>query len=443
MRDRKIHLVGHLLCGPTLHHTGGWRHPDSDVEELLSPTRYENLARIYERGMFDGVLIVDGPALQGLAPDRPSLQVQYGVQMALLDPMLVLAQMARVTTHLGLCATVSTLVTPPYQIARQFATLDHLSGGRAGWNIVTSASPAIAANYGLEDFLGKEDRYDQADEVIEACLALWDTWDDDALELDRKSGRFADPAKVHYVQYKGKRINIRGGLNVPRSPQGHPVFLQAGASSRGRRFAARWAEAVFTHQREKSAAQAFYADIKNEVAMSGRNPESCAILPALEVFVDKSDALAREQAAALDSLADDRAGLSVLSSIFGRDVTGDALETPISKVALGPRDAVVEGAHQNVVRVAVDGREATLGEVAHLQATTWLSPRFVGTPESIADEMQDRFESGCCDGFVITHALSPGSLEKFVDLVVPELQRRGLLREKYTGRTLRENLTDM
>ncbi len=270
--------------------------------------------------MFDGVLIVDGLYIPGLARDRTSLEVEYGALMFLLDPMLILAQMARVTDHLGLSATVSTLVTPPYQIARQLASLDHLSKGRAGWNIVTSATPAVAHNFGMSELPGKQDRYDHADEVVEACMALWETWDEDALELSRETGRFADPTKVHYIEYEGKQVKLRGGLATPRSPQGHPVFLQAGASSRGRQFAARWAEAIFTLQYEKAAAQAFYSDIKGTMDTYGRKPASCLILPAIEVFVDKTEALAQERAAQLDSLADSRAGLADLSTIFGRDL---------------------------------------------------------------------------------------------------------------------------
>jgi FMN-dependent oxidoreductase (nitrilotriacetate monooxygenase family) len=437
---RSMHLVGHLVTGPVLHHTGGWRHPDSDADLVLDPARYENLARIYEAGKFDGVFIVDGMVLSGISPDSPSPHIEHGMLMFLLDPMLVLAQMARVTRHLGLAATQNTLVTPPFQIARQFATLDHLSHGRAGWNIVTGAIKAVTSNYGIAQLPPAGDRYDHADEVVEACLALWETWDADAVELNKATGRFADPAKVHYVTYQGKQVKLEGGLPTPRSPQGHPVFLQAGASARGKRFAARWAEAIFTIQRDKASAQAFYGEIKDLVDSEGRFPDSCKVLPAVEVFVDKSQAAAEERAEALDSLADPRAGLSALSSIFGRNVLDDPLDTPVSQVPVGPAGPPVEGTYQNVLGMRVRGREATLGEVAHLQATTHLSPRFVGTPESVADQMQDLFESGGCDGFVITHALSPGSLSSFVSLAVPELQRRGIFRREYTGATFRENL---
>lgn len=440
MPERQMHLVGHLLMGPSLHHAGAWRHPESDAHLVLNPERYENLARIYERGLFDGVFIVDGLNIPGLGPDKRSLELEYGTLMMLLDPLLVLSLMARVTKHLGLAATMNTLVTPPYQIARQFATLDHLSNGRAGWNIVTGASPTVTANFGLSNLPSATERYDHADEVVEACLALWNTWEEGALEVDRRRGRFADPDKVRYVNYEGTRVNVHGGLVTPRSPQGHPVFMQAGSSERGRRFAARWAEVIFTIRNDKVGARAFYADMKGALDDIGRRPDSCAILPSIEVFVDESGARAQEQAAALDSLAIERSGLTVLSSIFGRDVTADALDTPVSQVPLGPSGAPVVGVYENVLSVRIDDREPTLGELAHLQATTHLSPRFVGTPESVVDEMQDRFETGCCDGFIVTHALSPGSLEKFVDLVVPELQRRGLFRKKYTGATFRENL---
>ena len=440
MASRNLHLVGHLLIGPVLHHAGGWRHPDSDADGILSPERYENLARAYERCMFDGVLIVDGQNIPGLSPTRPSSEVEYGYLMMLMDPMLVLAQMARVTNHLGLAATLSTMVTPPWHIARSMATLDHLSHGRAGWNIVTGGSNDMAGNFGLTELPSTQERYDHADEVVEACLALWDTWEPDALEINRETGRFADPAKVHYVEYEGKQVQVHGGLVTPHSPQGHPVFLQAGGSSRGRQFAARWAEAIFTIQGSKEGAQKFYREIKAELDAFDRKPDDCKVLPAIEVIVDETEDAALEQAASLDSLALDRAGLSVLSTVFGRDVRDDDLDTPVSQVKTPEGGPPVSGPYENLLRMRVDGREPTLGEIAHLQATTHLSQRYVGTPEMIADEMQDRFESEACDGFIVTHALSPGSLHKFADFMVPELQRRSILRKEYTGATFRENL---
>lgn len=440
MSKRMMHLVGHLTTGPVLHHAGAWRHPESDVTEILSPERYERLAKIYERGLFDGVLLVDYLYLPGMMPDGNSVHIKHGSQMALLDPMIVLAQMARVTEYLGLAATMSTLMTNPYSIARQFATLDHFSKGRAGWNIVTATTPLAVQNYGLAELPRPDERYDHADEVMKACLALWSTWDHDALEVNRETGRFADPSKVHYVGYEGKRVQLHGALTTPQSPQGHPVFLQAGASDRGRQFASRWAEAIFTHQFDAAGARAFYSDIKGRLVSYGRAEDSCAVLPAVEVFVDTTEGQAQEQAAYLDSLVDREVGLAILSNTFGRDLLHDPLDAPISQVKPGPN--AVGGIYQNAVGVQVDGREATLGEVAHLQATTWLSPRLVGTPDQVADELQDRFESGCCDGFVVTHALSPGSLNRFVDLVVPELQKRGIYRERYVGSTFRENLQD-
>ncbi len=439
MAKRMMHLVGHLATGPILHHVGAWRHPDSDADLILSPERYEQLARLYERGMFDGVFLVDTPHLPGLTGDGAIAQVESS-QITLLDPTVVLAQMARVTEHLGLTATISTLLVNPYTIARQLATLDHLSNGRAGWNIVTAVSPLVTDNFGYTDLPEKEERYDHADEVVEACLELWSTWGEDALKVDRATGRFADPAKIRYVRYEGDRVSLRGGLTTPRSPQTHPVLMQAGSSPRGRRFAARWAEAIFTLQWDKQIAREFYADLKNAVVDAGRAPESCAILPAVEVFVDTTEARAQEQAERLDSLADDRSGLAYLSRTFDVDLSEIALDTPISQVPSGPHSTT--GLRENALRVRVGDREATLGEVAHLQATTWLSPRLVGTAEDIADQLQERLESECCDGFVITHALSPGNLERFVDLVVPELQRRGVYRRRYAGATFRENLHD-
>lgn len=328
----------------------------------------------------------------------------------------------------------------PAPPASQFASLDHISQGRAGWNIVTSNSDLDARNFGREQLPDKNLRYDRADQVIEACEQLWETWEPDALRIDREAGVFADADKVRWVDYSGSLVQTRGALTTPRSPQGRPVYMQAGSSARGMDFAARWAEVVFTLQHDEQRMREFRSELRDRAERDhGRSPDSVLVLPSVEVFVDDTTDLATERAAQLDALATPEMGLEPLSQLFGVDLVGVRLDTPVSQIERVPGRGV-EGATQNILARRVHGRELTLGEAALSQATTWDAPRLAGTPEEVVDRMQELFETGCCDGFVLSHAPSPEGLTRFVDLVVPELQRRGIYRDRYEGRTFRENL---
>jgi FMN-dependent oxidoreductase (nitrilotriacetate monooxygenase family) len=442
MPHTQMHLLGHICIGPTNHHLGGWRHPDSDVDLLLDPGRYEDLARIYERGLFDGAFIVDLQYVSGLAQGRAGVALEFGGQHYMLDPMQVLAVMSRVTRRLGLVATMSTSFNPPYRIARQFATLDHLSHGRAGWNIVTSIFDDEARNFGHDRMPNKAVRYDQADQVVEACMELWDTWQPQAFSPDRATGRFADPEGVRLVSYENTMVRVNGGLSTPQSPQGHPVLMQAGASKRGLDFAARWAEVIFTHQEARPRMQSFYAEVKDLAVSYGRDPDGCLVMPSVEVITGTSDAEAQEHAGELDDLVHPAAEIGMLANLFGvqpGELAAVDPVTPVSQVPVGGRGQS-EGGYKNLLAVRRDGRELTLAEAGRLNATTWLSPRLVGSANTVVDELEDMFRSNCCDGFIITQALSPGGLTRFVDLVVPELQRRCLYRRRYAGTTLRQNL---
>jgi FMN-dependent oxidoreductase (nitrilotriacetate monooxygenase family) len=424
-----------MCIGPTNHHQGSWRHPESDAHRSYDITRYQDLAQIYERGLFDGVFFVDTQYLS-----KPA--VEFGSQFHAFDPLLVLTAMALVTRHLGLAATMSTTLHKPYYIARAFATLDHISKGRAGWNIVTSASDNDAKSYGMDQLPPKEVRYDQADQTVEACIALWNSWEEGALKFDRAAGKFGDPDKIHPVKYEGSMVRTEGILTTPRSPQGHPVFMQAGASERGLEFAARWAEAIFVHTQDKRLMQDFYNDFKKRVSDAGRDPNACKVLPSIEVIAGKTQALAEERCATIDSFAQTDMMLKGISHLLGRELSELSPDTPFADIALGPGGPRITGSYNNMLKARKDGRGLTLGEIAHLQATTWMSPRLIGSAEMIADNLQDLFESHCCDGFIITNALMPGGLIDFVELVVPELQRRGIYRTEYTGKTFRENLTE-
>jgi FMN-dependent oxidoreductase (nitrilotriacetate monooxygenase family) len=334
---------------------------------------------------------------------------------------------------------MSTTLHSPYHLARSFASLDHLSGGRAGWNVVTSHDDHEAQNWGLDRLPDKKTRYDHADEVLEACSQLWETWDEDAVKVNRESGVFADPNAVHYRSYAGSSVWTRGGLTTPHSPQGRPVLMQAGASPRGLEFAARWAEVVFTIQSEPATMREFYGDLKERVRSVGRDPQHCLVFPSIEVLVGETEREAQEQAELLDSFRPDT-GLDMVAIITGTDVSRLPLDTPFDQVPLGPDGPASQGFYDNLLGTSGSGRVRTLGEAANIMATNSQSPRLIGTADIIADQLQEQLESGCCDGFIITFALLPGDLIQFVERVVPELQKRGIYREEYAGSTFRENL---
>lgn len=431
---KEMHLVGYSCATPTWHHNGSWRHFESDALEALDPKRYENMARILERGKFDGMFFVDVQMIEEVYAGSFDANLKQPGQTWLLDPMQLLAAIARVTTHLGLAATMSTSLYPPFHIAKAFATLDHISGGRAGWNVVTSANDNEAKNFGFEKLLEKSLRYDQGDEVLEAAHALWNSWEPDAFVLDRKNAIYADPSKVHHVNYQGKYVSTRGPLTTPRSPQGSPVIMQAGSSERGREFAGRWAEVIFAIHANKKHMKAFYDDVKRRVVAHGRNPGHCAILPSIDVIIGETEAIAREKADYLNSLVSPELGVAGISNSIGIDLSGYPLDKPLENMEItqGPRgmfDVILQGS---------EGK--TLRDAGQAWGVSQMNPQLVGTPEMIADHMQDLFESEACDGFIVCPSLTPSSYVQFVEGVVPELQRRGVFRKEYTGRTFRDHL---
>jgi FMN-dependent oxidoreductase (nitrilotriacetate monooxygenase family) len=436
MSQRQMHLVGYLMAGPSWHNNGSWRHPDSDAVRATDPARYEHLARVMEAACFDALFFVDFAGIYDVHGGSFDATVRWAGQMCLLDPMQLLAAIARATSHIGLAATMSTSGTYPFHIARSFATLDHISGGRTAWNVVTSASRTEARNFGLAALPDKATRYDQADEVLEACFGLWDSWAPDALVLDRAAGVYADPAKIRYVDYEGRTVRTRGPLSTPRGPQGRPVIMQAGSSPRGREFAGRWAEVIFTHQGTQAAMRAFYDDIKSRVAAHGRPPERCAILPAIDVIAGETLAEAEDMAAELDALVNPELGVAEMSLILGQDLSAYPLDAPVRTDGTGES---IQGVLDNLRAGGALG-DLTLREAGRRYGVNQMTPRLIGTAGRIADEMQALFEAGCCDGFMVVPALSPRGYEDFGRLVVPELQRRGLFRREYAGRTLHENL---
>jgi FMN-dependent oxidoreductase (nitrilotriacetate monooxygenase family) len=434
---RRMHLVAYLLAGPTAHHHGAWRHPEADLA-VFTPQWHEHIARVLEAGKFDSLFFADILGLYDLYGGSFASILRCGGQMGLLDPMPLLAIMSRVTSHIGLGATLSSTFFPPYHLARTLGTLDLLSGGRVAWNVVASHGHLEAQNFGAEQLPPRESRYDYADEVVEAVCRLWDSWDADALVLDKHRGMYADPEKVHYVNYHGRWIRTRGPLTVPRSPQGRPVIMQAGSSPRGRDFAARWGELVFTLQHSKADMQAFYRDVKARVVAHARRPEECVILPSVDPIIGETDAIARERQAYVNDLVQTEAGMAQMSGHIGVDLSRFPPDQPLEDMQLeagsrGSLDVVLQGTH---------AQGLTLGEAARRFATSELCPQIVGSPANVADQLQELFEAEACDGFILTPTLMPGMYEQFCRAVVPELQRRGLFRREYSGTTLRGHLQD-
>lgn len=430
---RQMHLIAYLKTGPTAQHTGGWRHPESTLDDILHPSRYEHIARLLEAAKFDGCFFADLFGLYDIHEGSYDAYVRWGGQISFLDPTVVLPVMAAVTRNLGLGATLSTSFHSPYHLARWLASLDVMSKGRVAWNVVTSATDLEAQNAGLDELPPRELRYDRADEVLEACFALWNGWEEGAFVLDKEAGIFADPTKVHYANYKGRWIRTRGPLSIPRSPQGHPVIMQAGSSDRGREFAARWAEVIFTVQRSRDEMRDFYEDIKTRMDRKGRAPGDCAILPGISVVLGETESIARERSEYLDSLIMPELNRAATSSNLGADIT---------KLKEGVTLANLQG------NQGMKGSEDFLSQTMQAQALTFQQVavqrgrgrEFVGTATMVADRMQEIFETGACDGFVLSPVNFPGMFEQFCRSVVPELQRRGLFRKEYGGRTLRANL---
>jgi FMN-dependent oxidoreductase (nitrilotriacetate monooxygenase family) len=433
MPQRQMHFIAYLKTGPTALHVGGWRHPEATLDDILCPERYQHIARVLEAAKFDGCFFADLFGLYDLHQGSHDAYVRRGGQISYLDPTVVLPVMAAVTRHLGLGATLSTSFHTAYHLARWLGSLDAMSGGRVAWNVVTSATDLEARNAGMDELPPRELRYDRADEVLEACFALWNSWDADALVRDKAAGIMSDPAKVHYANYEGRWIKTRGPLSIPRSKQGRPVIMQAGSSDRGREFAARWAEAIFTIQRGEAEMREFYDDIKSRLIERGRRPEECAILPAVSVVLGETASIARERADYLNSLIDPELSLAASSANLGADLT---------KLDKGRTLAELQG------NQGMQGSADVLAQTMKAEGLTFRQAavkrtegkEIVGTATDVADRLEAIFAAGVCDGFVLTPSMFPGMFEQFCRSVVPELQRRGLFRTEYAGRTLRENL---
>jgi len=427
---RQLHL--NLFIHGRGHHEASWRHPDTSPLPLTDIRYYQDLAQRAETALFDSVFLADQLALGDDASQAARTW---------LEPVTVLAAMAVTTTRIGLIATCSTTYTEPFNLARQFGSLDHISNGRIGWNIVTSWLATAAANYGSAGQVSHADRYARGEEFMAVVKALWDSWAEDAVIDDRKRGRYARPERIRPINHSGSYYQVAGPLNLPRSPQGRPVFVQAGSSDTGRRFAARHAEAVFTAHLEKKTAQEFYADLKALTAAEGRSAEQVLILPGLSPMIAATEAEAQRLARDLNELSDPEVGRKRLSGRFGgHDFSHLPLDRPLTPEDFPPPSSVEAARSRTEVILNLVRRESpTLRQLLGTLAGARGHFTFAGTPEQVADLIEDWFTDGAADGFNIMPPLLPSMLDVFSAEVIPILQRRGLFRTAYTGTRLREH----
>lgn len=430
--QRQLHL-GAFLFGAG-HHLAAWRHPDVDPAAYTQLQTLQSHARLAEAAKFDAIFFADNVGLS----DAPAQSLSQSALPHVFDPLLVQSALAGVTERIGLVATVSTTYLPPYHLARKFATLDHLSGGRSGWNLVTSGSEFEAKAFGLPHQLEHAERYRIAHEYVKVVKGLWDTWEDDAFVRDQQTSRFFDPDKLHRVRHQGLKFQVQGGLQAPRPPQGYPVLVQAGSSSDGQDLAAATAELVFTAQQTVEDARTFYSALKSRLSAWGRGEDELKILPGVSPFVGRTEDEAREKFEQLQDLIDPAVGLGLLSGFLGGiDLSRYPIDGPF------PADLPVgEGwkSRHELFNKLAQRENLSIRELYKRVATGRGHWTLVGTPESIADQLEHWFKTGAADGFNILAPTLPHGLRDFAELVIPELQRRGLFRTEYTGRTLRENL---
>ena len=436
---KQMTLVAFLQAQNCSNYVGSWRHP-ATMQDYLSPEYYQRIARTLEAGCFHMAFFDDRLAMPDILGHDHAEAVRNGIRVVKLDLISILTAMGLATSKLGLGGTYSTTYYEPFHVARVFATLDHMLGGRAAWNVVTSLNDSEAHNMGADDHLEHDLRYDRADEFLEIVLSHWDSWGDDAIIQDRESGIFADATKVRRLDHKGKWFKSRGPFTVPRTPQGRPVLIQAGQSGRGKSFAARWGDLVFVIYPNMEVAKRGYRDFKEQVAASGRDPATVRICPAVYCIVGETEAAAQEKRALIDGLAKPVDGLSLLSEALNYDFASKGLDDAFTDDEL----AGIKGLQALRDRVVASSgkRNPTLRDFVEItgRGTIREFPVFCGTPKRVADEMQAWVEASACDGFVLAATHMPGTYEEFVRLVVPELQRRGVFRKEFTGTTLRENL---
>ena len=426
---KQLHLGAFMR--PVGIHTAWWRYPGAYPDANFNLRHLTDFIRKLEAARFDAFFMADHLAVLNM----PIEALRRSATATSFEPLTLLSALAMVTERIGLIATASTTFDEPYHIARRFASLDHISGGRAGWNIVTTSNPDAALNFGLSDHVEHDERYRRAREFHSVVTGLWDSWADDAWLEDPASGIFFDPAKMHVLDHKGEHLSVRGPLNIARPVQGWPVIVQAGASDAGRQLAAETAEVVFGSSRTIEDGRSFYQDVKGRMAALGRDPGQLKILPGALVVAGRTTEEAREKKALLDSLVHAESGIPNLSIRLGVDASAFELDAPLPEIP-----QTNQGQSGQAALVALARRDnLTVRQLATLVGG-YGGLQMVGTPVDIADTMQAWLETEASDGFNIMFPTVPAGLDDFVELVVPELQRRGLFRREYEGTTLREHL---
>ncbi|HRD75630.1 MAG TPA: NtaA/DmoA family FMN-dependent monooxygenase [Hyphomicrobiaceae bacterium] len=433
--SEKIHLAQFLVHGPTYHSLAMWRHPRTAAAgyDWRRPELYQHIAKVCERGLFDMVFFADLNYISDTFRGSLEPALRYAVQAPEHDPIPLLSWMAAVTSRIGVAATFSTSQHHPFYAARMWATIDHLTAGRAGWNVVTSINHNQDANFGV-DRPPTDARYERAHEFMQVCQKLWSSWDDDALVMDREKAIFADASKVRRIEHVGTHFKSRGPLNVVPSPQRGPAILQAGTSPKGQDFAARYADAIFAIQPRAEDARRYYCSIKDQMAVFGRDPAHCRILFGMQPIIGKTRAEALDKQAEHNALVPVDGGMAILSAHLDFDLA-----------RLPPDALMLERTEPELARmrtrfVKPDGSSMTAAEVARRHGEGVGLPQFVGTPAEIVDQMEAFMATAGGDGFMLSPIYSPGAIEGVVDLIVPEMQRRGLYRTAYKGTTQRDHL---
>lgn len=429
---RKIRL-GVSMIGMG-YHLAGWRHPEASAGGNMELQHAVRVTQTAERGLLDMAFLADGVGIR--FNDVPAGALSHTCKNVQFEPLTLLSALAMVTSHVGLAATASTTYNEPYHIARKFASLDHISGGRAAWNVVTSATDMEAQNFGLVGAPPKTGRYDRAAEFVEVVKGLWESWEDDAFIRDKAAGLNYDPAKVHVLNHEGAHFRVKGPLNVARTPQGRPIIIQAGASDQGRELAAATADVIYAASQTIEDARAYYDDVKGRMAKYGREPDHLKIMPGIMAVPGRTRHEAQDRYQVLQDLVQPVVGLGALANYLG-DLSAYDLDGPVPEP--DPADRRDHSRGQIFLDMARRGN-LTIRQL-YLSIAGGNGHRMVvGTPADIADAMEDWFHGGAADGFNLLPTWLPGGLEEVVEMVIPELQRRGLYRTAYEGRTLRENL---
>ncbi|MGQ4665483.1 LLM class flavin-dependent oxidoreductase [Metabacillus halosaccharovorans] len=426
--QKQMHI--NLFIQGVGHHEAAWRHPNTDPANMLDISYYQRLAKQAEDAKFDSIFIADGLAI------NPN--IEFGPFNNFYEPFTLLAAIAGVTEYIGLIGTASTTYEEPYHAARKFASLDHVSRGRAGWNIVTTGNELSAKNFGLDQHVEHSKRYVRATEFLEVTTKLWDSWEDDALIFDREAGTFIDSSKVREINHSGEIFKVRGPIDIPRPPQGYPVLVQAGSSEDGKEFAAHYAEAIYTAQDNIHDAKQFYTDVKGRMGKYGRTPEQLCILPGLAPIIGNTEAEAKEKVQEINEYIVPQYALRALSKVVNVDLFTYPLDGPLPE--LPSMDQINGGKSRFKVVIDIAKREKyTIRQLIQAIAFGRGHNTFAGTPEQIADHMEEWFTNEACDGFNFLPPHLPGDMEQFTKLVIPILQKRGLFRTEYSGRTLRDH----